>query len=378
MRLAIVLGALATLAVFGVEHRGQLALLMAGGALPWAVAILMVARRSPRLALHPVVVVGDLVILALGEVAAPGIYAAVRFLAIFLFAAHAHYQGEQRGAALAVAGSVFLIAVTLFVQEPLSAGALGFSEALFAITAICTGIFIGRLRAAESTGRLRARDLSRRTIEAEASVRRRIAIALHDGPIQVSVSLDITLDAARRALARGDAARAAQALAEARILSEEVVSSLREELIGLGPYALEELSVNEAIERCAPGWRRRFKVEMALSLEQLEMPDEICGALFGITQEAVANAGRHAGASTIEISLRAVDGAVELRIFDDGHGFRADPPLGPHEPGHIGLASMRERAELHGGTIAIDSSEQGTSVTVRVPLHAPAGTPAGR
>ena len=57
------------------------------------------------------------------------------------------------------------------------------------------------------------------------------------------------------------------------------------------------------------------------------------------------NAGRHAEATAVSISLRTVDSKVELRVTDNGHGFEHENPLAPAEPGHIGLASMRERAE---------------------------------
>jgi signal transduction histidine kinase len=58
---------------------------------------------------------------------------------------------------------------------------------------------------------------------------------------------------------------------------------------------------------------------------------------------------------------------VTLEVEDDGRGFGAVDPLGPVEPGHIGLASMRERAEMLGGELAIDSDGRGTCVRIRVP-----------
>jgi signal transduction histidine kinase len=100
------------------------------------------------------------------------------------------------------------------------------------------------------------------------------------------------------------------------------------------------------------------------------MPNELCGALFGIAQEAVANAGRHAQAARVDLTLTADDGTVELRIVDDGTGFGDINPLGPREPGHLGLASMRERAEIVGGHLAIDSSDAGTEVRVMLPAAA--------
>jgi signal transduction histidine kinase len=59
---------------------------------------------------------------------------------------------------------------------------------------------------------------------------------------------------------------------------------------------------------------------------------------------------------------------VELRVTDNGGGFDGDDPLADSPPGHLGLASMRERAELLGGRLDIESSERGTRVLVRAPL----------
>ena len=83
------------------------------------------------------------------------------------------------------------------------------------------------------------------------------------------------------------------------------------------------------------------------------------------------NAGRHAEATAVSISLRTVDSEVELRVTDNGHGFEHENPLAAAEPGHIGLASMRERAELLGGSLEIETSERGTRVLVRAPLPQP-------
>ncbi len=68
------------------------------------------------------------------------------------------------------------------------------------------------------------------------------------------------------------------------------------------------------------------------------------------------------------VRLRCDGQSALLEVEDDGHGFGDVDPLGPAEPGHIGLASMRERAEMLGGELAIESGDRGTCVLVRVPL----------
>jgi signal transduction histidine kinase len=105
-----------------------------------------------------------------------------------------------------------------------------------------------------------------------------------------------------------------------------------------------------------------------LTIEHVDLDPVLAGGLFRITQEAVVNAGRHARAKTVSLSLQSADGALELRVMDDGQGFGDVDPFAPAEPGHLGLAGMRERAELMDGELEIESGESGTKVTVRVPL----------
>jgi two-component system, NarL family, sensor histidine kinase UhpB len=138
--------------------------------------------------------------------------------------------------------------------------------------------------------------------------------------------------------------------------------------VDLGPYAFEELGYDTAVTNCGPTWQRRYGLEVLLQLERIDLPAEIAADLFAITQEAVTNVGRHANAKTVSISVRSLNGDVELRVMDDGEGFGHLDPLGSGEPGHLGLASMRERAELLDGELTIESSERGTKVVVRAPL----------
>jgi two-component system NarL family sensor kinase len=215
---------------------------------------------------------------------------------------------------------------------------------------------------------MRANELSRRALEAEGEVRRKIAETIHDGPVQELVSMDMVLDAARRALERGDSDRATALIEEARLGAERNIRSLREEIVSLGPFATDEVTLDVAIEQCAPAWSRRYGMPVRLDLEDVDLPNETCGSLFGIAQEAVANAGRHSGATEVSVEVRKVDGQIELRVTDDGSGFDEQAALASDEPGHIGLVTMRERAALVDGTLAIDSGRAGTTVIARVPL----------
>ena len=368
LRVLIVLAGLASVAAFDVPHRERVALVIVLVALPWSLWLIFEARRESPVVLSPAIAAGDLLIVGLVQVAEPDSYAGVRFVALFFIATHAYFQGQVRGVIVAAAGIAFLVPVAAIADTPMDGGMLVFSEALFAVSALCCGLFVGRLRQAESVERLRSRDLSRRAIEAENEMRRRLAESIHDGPVQELMGLDLMLASLDQALARGDNEGIRERLKEARTLTERNIVALRDELVGLGPYAFDELSFDIAIEQCRPLWQRRYGVSVELEVDRLDLSNEVCGALFGITQEAVANAGRHAEATRVVVTLRRVDSEVELRVSDDGHGFEGPGPLSSTASGHIGLASMRERAELIGGRLEINTGGRGTRVLVRAPI----------
>ena len=367
----LVLVAVATLAVLilHVPDRGDMIAVLGGGALPWTLLVLIIAIVEPDTALNPVVALGDFALLLLLETVAPQSYAAVRFAALFLVAVHAHFQGEVRGLAVAALGSAALVIPGAIRGEgPTSGGLLAFYETVFVLVSLATAFLIGRLRTTESASRLQARSLSRRTIQAETEVRRRVAEAIHDGPVQDLIGMDMILSAAHQAAGEGDARRAADLVDQARDLATRNVTVLRDEIVDLGPYAFEELTYSGAIENCLPIWKRRYGFEVMVAIESLELTPQTAGDLFRITQEAVVNAGRHSEAEAVSISLRRVEGEVELRVTDNGKGFSDGHPLGAGQPGHLGLASMRERAELMRGSLEIETSERGTKVLVRAPL----------
>jgi signal transduction histidine kinase len=185
--------------------------------------------------------------------------------------------------------------------------------------------------------------------------------------VQELIGLDLMLASVDRAVARGNQEQVLERLAEARALTERNIGALRDEIVGLGPYAFDELTFATAIEQCVPVWQRRYGVEVELAVEPLNLTNETCGSLFGVASEAVANAGRHAGATRVVVTLRTVGDEVELRVSDDGHGFEGADPESSTDPGHIGLASMRERAELIGGRLEIETGERGTKVVLRAP-----------
>jgi signal transduction histidine kinase len=198
VRLLLAALALVSTLVFHVPDKWATVIVLAAVAVPWSAALIRVAERRPELAMSAGAAVGDLLVLGAIQAAEPAAYAGVRFVALFLIATHAYFLGELRGLAIALTGVAVLVLAAASVDVPIAGGTLAFYEALFAASAICCGVFVARLRTAESAARLRARELSRRTIEAEARVRRRLAESIHDGPVQELIGLDLMLAPTRR------------------------------------------------------------------------------------------------------------------------------------------------------------------------------------
>jgi two-component system NarL family sensor kinase len=371
-RLAVSLAALVAVVVVGFPYDGRAAAVLAVFVL-WSGAILYVGRREPERALNPAVAGVDFVLLLALQLVAPDTLVAVQLAAVFLIAAHAHFQGERRGVMIAVLGSAALVAgAAIRGDTGFDTDLFIFYEVVFFLSAVATSVVVGLLRTSESASRLRARELSRRTMQAESEVRRRVAESIHDGPVQELIGLDMILSAAR---SEADEDRVAGLIDEARDLVSRNVRALRDEIVELGPYAFQEIAFSTAIENCLPVWQRRYGFEVRLAIDDIGLSPEMAGDLFRIAQEAVVNAGRHAEASRVEISLRRVRDQIELRVADNGHGFQGSngiPVLNglSSEPGHLGLASMRERAELLDGELQIESSERGTRVMVLAPLKA--------
>lgn len=370
-RLAVVLLALLATVVLGFPSESRSVAVVGGLLVPWSVAVLLLTRRRPDAALSLIVPAVDFLLLAVLEAVVPETLGAVRVAALFLIAAHAHFQGERRGLAVAAGGSALLVITTqVRGDEPVGGDVLGLYETVFVISSLATALVVGTLRTAESASRMRARGLSRRTIQAESEVRRRVAEAIHDGPVQELIGLDMILSAARAAAEEGRDEEACALIEDARKLAAANVQALRDEIVDLGPYAYRELSFAGAVEHCIPIWKRRYGFEVMAAIERVDLPADMSGDLFRIAQEAVANAGRHARAEAVSISLRTVNSNIELRVTDNGHGFLNSDPLGASEPGHLGLASIRERAELLEGRLEIETSELGTKVLVLAPLRA--------
>ena len=221
----------------------------------------------------------------------------------------------------------------------------------------------------ERLAQLRGSDAERQRllshlVSAQEDERRRIAGDIHDDPLQLLVAVSMRLDLFRRELR--DPAQAAHA-SELREWIRAAVAKLRNLMFELRPPILEEQGLAAAIQEYAAQWNLQQLVTIHDRFTE-EPPDEQRLILYRIAQEAFANIRKHSGAENVVVTLEQRDRTFRVRMVDDGVGFSFGQVAGTKE-GHIGLTSMRERAELAGGGCRVHSlPDDGTTVEFWVPV----------
>jgi PAS domain S-box-containing protein len=211
------------------------------------------------------------------------------------------------------------------------------------------------------------RQLVEHLVSAGEEERQRIATDIHDDSIQTMTAAGIRLQLLRRQLQNPDQLRLLDDLEQTIELS---ISRLRHLLFELRPPALDREGLAAALMMYLRESREQGSTSYRLDNELHSQPDEEARViLYRVAQEALTNVRKHAEAKEAEVLLGHRDGGFVVRITDDGVGFQAAETHSV--PGHLGLAAMRERVELAGGTIRIDSAPQtGTVVECWLPSDA--------
>ncbi|MFQ6058037.1 MAG: GAF domain-containing protein [Anaerolineae bacterium] len=195
--------------------------------------------------------------------------------------------------------------------------------------------------------------------------RQRLARELHDSVTQSLFSMTLTAQAARTLLER-DPQRAAPQLARLQELAQGALAEMRSLIFQLRPTAVEEEGLVSALRKHIAAVRSRDGLAVDLRVEgERRLPAEQEEGLFRIVQEALNNVVKHAQTERAVVELKMGEEAVFLLVADDGIGF--DPRTAVREGETMGLINMRERAEMLGGTLEIDSRPgEGTRIIVVV------------
>ena len=146
-----------------------------------------------------------------------------------------------------------------------------------------------------------------------------------------------------------------------------VLQQLHDLSTSLHPPLLDDLGLTEALRNLIKSMNADHNIDFKMFNwgEEGDLPSEVKINLYRIVQEAVSNIIKHSGASAAQVHLSRTDEGVDLIVLDNGGGF--DGSERDDKVVHLGLVSMRERAERIGGTFSCPPSEQGVVVAVHVP-----------
>ena len=216
--------------------------------------------------------------------------------------------------------------------------------------------------------RERQEDLRNRLIEqvmtAQDDERRRIARELHDETGQSLTALLVGLRTIEGSKTAEQAVQLAQRLRETTAQTLIDVGRLWR---GLHPGVLDDLGLGTAVARHAEEFAQAHQIVVNVHTEGLDadgLSPLLRATVYRVLQEALTNVARHARAQRVHVRLRRGANAVELRVQDDGAGFK------PGKSGRLGLRGMRERAALLGGSVDVESEPgAGTTITARIPVR---------
>ncbi len=199
--------------------------------------------------------------------------------------------------------------------------------------------------------------------------RNRLAREIHDSLAHYLTVINVQLEGAAR-LAGDEPERALGQVRKARRLAVECLQEVRRSVSSLRASNVDDLSLPKALRRLADEFGENTGLNVRLQLEvpdHTRLPPEVALALYRAAQEGLTNVQRHARASSVTLSLRALDADFELTVEDDGCGPTGN---GGAEPSGFGLLGLREPVALLGGQLGFGpAGSAGSRLTVLVPVE---------
>ncbi len=207
--------------------------------------------------------------------------------------------------------------------------------------------------------------LSNAMAEERADERLQIAGYLHDDLAQVLFRLSIQVDVARKLLEKDDITAVRDQLEKIRESKQETSERIRALIRDLHRSPLGAKGLAEALESFTDEVGRDADIVYHRDIDEMPLPAPIALLIFHISREAVMNSLKHAQADDFWISVHEDADSIVLELRDNGLGFDTSAP-GPE--GHFGMAMMRERAQVGGGTFDVQSAPgEGATITVKFP-----------
>jgi PAS domain S-box-containing protein len=212
----------------------------------------------------------------------------------------------------------------------------------------------------------RLKDLSIRLLKAHEEERKRIAAELHDTIGASLAGIKFKVETFLQQVGK-TSTPATVALNTIIPVIQEGIRECRRIQMDLRPSMLDDLGLLATLSWYSRQFQTIYagiRVELEKGIEETEIPDSLKIVIYRVTQEAMNNIAKHSQADLVRLSLRRSDGRIELMLEDNGQGFDLKKVLGLESTRRgLGLTSMRERVELSGGSLAIESVEgKGTTI----------------
>ncbi|MTI48580.1 sensor histidine kinase [Sporosalibacterium faouarense] len=210
-------------------------------------------------------------------------------------------------------------------------------------------------------------------IEAQEEERQRVARDIHDGPAQSLANLALNAELCEKLLSI-DVNRAKEELRKLKQIVRSNLKDVRKIIYDLRPMSLDDLGLVPTVQRYVSVFSEETGInsDLQLSNDKEEINQYVEIAAFRIIQESLNNIRKHSKAKYIKVKIETNQENLNLYIEDDGIGFDMDKvsEANSSPSGGFGLIGIKERAELLGGTIDIESSvNNGTKINVKIPLN---------
>jgi signal transduction histidine kinase len=214
------------------------------------------------------------------------------------------------------------------------------------------------------------RQLTRQIITAQEQERKEISRELHDEVVQTLVGINVELAALGKGASVG-LHTLKEKIACTQRLVENSVNAVHRFARELRPAVLDDLGLIPALHAYSKSLaeRKKFKIQMTAfgGVEALGSAKRT--VLFRVAQEALTNIVRHARATEVRMSLSEISGTIRMEISDNGKSFHVGQALRDRNPKRLGLIGMKERVEMVGGSLAIESAPgHGTTVRAEIPF----------
>jgi signal transduction histidine kinase len=214
--------------------------------------------------------------------------------------------------------------------------------------------------------------LSLKLLHAQEMESKRIAMELHDSLGGSISGIKFRTEHAICELDQSSSPKARQLFDGIVVMLQNLIEEVRRIHSNIWPSVLSDFGLIMAIDWVC----RRFKedyphihIEKTLLLEEPDLPDVLKIVIFRIIQEALHNVAKHSGANSVTLRLGKENGAIELKIADNGKGFDvAEARESARVSACVGLSSMTERVRLSGGSLEIRSGETGTEIGAEWPV----------